>query len=235
MKQPRAVGIGVRRALAGEVGQEEQALGCRAATGGFVGEHVVGIDFCFFAAIACLAELVAEPLQRAAAGQADAHHVPLAVDGVAERVQPAARVDLRLVAVHEHDAARCRSRWRATPRLTMPLPTALAAQSPAPPTTTQSVERPSCLRHGWRQLAGDFFRFIAVGEQVDVELQLAEQLLRPVALGHVEQQHAAGVADFGGELAGQPAADVVLGQQHFRQSWQSSSARCSAAREFSAR
>ncbi len=31
------------------------------------------------------------------------------------------------------------------PRLTMPLPTAPAAQSPAPPTTTQSVERPSAL------------------------------------------------------------------------------------------
>ena len=33
----------------------------------------------------------------------------------------------------------------STPRLTMPLPTAPAAQSPAPPTTTQSVDRPSSL------------------------------------------------------------------------------------------
>src|SRR3954470_21486344 len=31
------------------------------------------------------------------------------------------------------------------PRVTTPVPTALAAQSPAPPTTTQSGERPSCL------------------------------------------------------------------------------------------
>jgi len=31
----------------------------------------------------------------------------------------------------------------STPRWTMPLPTAPAAQSPAPPTTTQSVVRPS--------------------------------------------------------------------------------------------
>ena len=33
----------------------------------------------------------------------------------------------------------------STPVRTMPLPTAPAAQSPAPPTTTQSVERPSSL------------------------------------------------------------------------------------------
>src|SRR6185295_11830984 len=33
----------------------------------------------------------------------------------------------------------------SSPDLTMPLPTAPAAQSPAPPTTTQSVDRPSDL------------------------------------------------------------------------------------------
>src|SRR4051812_17739963 len=33
----------------------------------------------------------------------------------------------------------------SVPRVTTPVPTALAAQSPAPPTTTQSVESPSCL------------------------------------------------------------------------------------------
>ena len=40
-----------------------------------------------------------------------------------------------------------------------------------------------------------------------------EQLLRPSPPGHVQQQHAAGVAHVGGVLAGQAAADFVLRQQ----------------------
>ena len=40
----------------------------------------------------------------------------------------------------------------SVPRLTIPLPTAPAAQSPAPPTTTQSVERPSSVAASLRQL-----------------------------------------------------------------------------------
>ena len=34
------------------------------------------------------------------------------------------------------------------------------------------------------------------------------------AAGHVQEQRAAGIAHVGGELTGQPAADLVLGQQH---------------------
>ena len=49
----------------------------------------------------------------------------------------------------------------SVPRVTTPVPTALAAQSPAPPTTTQSVERPSCLATAGSQLAGDFLRLVA--------------------------------------------------------------------------
>ena len=67
------------------------------------------------------------------------------------------------------------------------------------------------------ELAGDLFRFVGLGEQVDVEFQCGEQLLGPLPLGHVQQQHAAGVADLGGVLAGQPAADFVLGQQDLGQ------------------
>ncbi len=96
----------------------------------------------------------------------------------------------------------------------MPLPTAPAAQSPAPPTTTQSVDRPSDLAAVARQPAGDFFRLVACGQQADVELQFFQQLCRPAAVHNVEQQHAAGVADLGGEFAGEPAANFVLRQQH---------------------
>ena len=51
-------------------------------------------------------------------------------------------------------------------------------------------------------------------QQVEVEFELRQQRLRPVALGDVQQQHAAGVAHFGGEFAGQPPAHFVLRQQH---------------------
>ncbi len=70
----------------------------------------------------------------------------------------------------------------STPRATMPLPTAPAAQSPAPPTTTQSVERPSSFGGLGRELAGHFFRFVALGQQVDVEFQRGEQFFDQVRL-----------------------------------------------------
>ena len=51
-----------------------------------------------------LAKPIAEPLQRAAAAEVHAHHVPLAAHGMAEGVQPAQRIDFDLVAMHEHHA-----------------------------------------------------------------------------------------------------------------------------------
>jgi hypothetical protein len=54
---------------------------------------------------------------------------------------------------------------------------------------------------------------VQAGQQSLVDLQQLQQLVRPDAVDHVEQQHAAGVADFGGVLAGHAEADVVFGQQ----------------------
>ena len=102
----------------------------------------------------------------------------------------------------------------SSPVLTMPLPTAPAAQSPAPPTTLHCGGEAEQLGGVGGERAGDFFRLVARGQQAGVEFQLVEQRLRPAAIDHVQQQRAAGVAHFGGELAGEPAADFVLGQQH---------------------
>ena len=49
--------------------------------------------------------MIAVPLQASAGREHDAHHVPLAADGVAEGVHAALRIDLHLVAVGEDDAA----------------------------------------------------------------------------------------------------------------------------------
>ena len=64
----------------------------------------------------------------------------------------------------------------STPRLTMPLPTAPAAQSPAPPTTRQSVERPSSLAACGGQLAGHVFRFVARGSRSASSFKRRQQL-----------------------------------------------------------
>ena len=69
----------------------------------------------------------------------------------------------------------------SVPLVTMPLPTAPAAQSPAPPTTRQSVERPNSAAAVARELPGHFLRFIAAGEQARIQFQLREQRLRPVS------------------------------------------------------
>jgi hypothetical protein len=158
--------------------------------------------------------LLAEPLQAAAAGKTDAHHVPLAVHGMAEGVQPPLWIDFDRVAVDEHDARGAdRGRQAAAaddavahgPRRAI----AGAADHQAIGGQAQQFGGLAGERAGW--LLG----FVAIGQQRAIELELFQQLRRPVALGHVQQQHAAGVADVGGHLAGHAAADVIFGEQDF--------------------
>src|SRR5262245_53664283 len=86
----RAAGerIGMRRALAGEVRQEEDAFRAWRRNSRFFGEHIVRVDL---AALRFgrerLAYGIAKPLQRAAGGKRNAHHVPFAAHRVAESVQ----------------------------------------------------------------------------------------------------------------------------------------------------
>ncbi len=122
---------------------------------------------------------------------------------------------LHLVAMDEHHARGAdRGRQRAA------IDDAVAhraGRAIAGPAHHDAIGRqPQLLGRCRRQFAGDFFRFVAVGQQAAVEFQLAKQFVDQSRLADVQQQHAAGVADFGGKLAGQPAADVVLGQQHLR-------------------
>ena len=172
------VGIGVRRAFAGQIRQEEQALRCpRGPAAASFGEDVVDARFLALRdqvlAQTCSANHCSEP----PADKADAHHVPLAVDRVAERVQPAERIDLHS-SLWTNMTPLVPIEVESTPRSTMPVPTAFAAQSPAPPTTTQSVVRPSSFGRLRRQLAGDFFRFIALGRTATgIEFELRQQLL----------------------------------------------------------
>jgi hypothetical protein len=58
------------------------------------------------------------------------------------------------------------------------------------------------LRRFRREAASHFIGFFTTSEQRSIQLELRQKLLRPAAMYHVEQQHAAGVADFGREFAG---------------------------------
>ena len=94
------VGVGVRRALAGQVGQEGQALDAgrpRRGLGGQRVEVVAGRDD------------VAQPAQRARRRQHHAHRVPGAGHGVAERVHAGLRVGAVRVAARRTRRRRCPS------------------------------------------------------------------------------------------------------------------------------
>ena len=65
------------------------------------------------------------------------------------------------------------------------------------------------------QLAGHVFRFVDRSPSRSASSSNFESSgFRPLALHHVEQQHAAGVAHLGGELASESAANLVFRQQH---------------------
>ena len=209
------VRVGVRRPLAGKIGQEEQAVAAGGHGCGLGGEQFVGVDlFLLRLGHDRGAQGVAEPLQRSASRKVHAHHVPLAADGVAEGVDAALRVDLHFVAVdedHAGGAQRGGEYARGDDAVAHG-----AGRAVARPADHEAIGGKAQLGCGCRgELAGDFFRFITAGQQARIEFQLGEQLGRPSPLGHVQEQHAAGVADFRGELAGQAAADFVLGQEHF--------------------
>src|SRR5689334_6646239 len=83
-----SVGVGMRSSFAREIGQEEQSFRSGRDRSRFLVEDFVGTWFSF-SQCDFFAERLSKPLQRAAAAQAHAHHVPLAVDSVAEGMQPA--------------------------------------------------------------------------------------------------------------------------------------------------
>ena len=101
-----------------------------------------------------------------------------------------------------------------TPWRTIPLPTAPAGWSPPPPTTGVPLGNPRRLRSGLAHLAGDLGALVTRGQETRVDVELAQQLAAPAAIGDVEHQGPGGVAHLRGERPGQPVADVVLGQEN---------------------
>src|SRR5437660_10028105 len=90
----------MRRALTHEIGSPQEAVGTGGNFGGFGGELVV--SFASAAGICCKG--IAEPAQREAGGLRDTHDVPASRDGVAKRVDAAARIECRAICGGKNDA-----------------------------------------------------------------------------------------------------------------------------------
>ena len=182
-KQPRALRVGVRRALAGEVGQEEQPFAAGRRHGGFFGEHVVDVDLAASwprrssAWHSALRNHCSEP--PAESVTPIMCHLPrTAWQNVCSR--PAGST-CGVVAVDEHDAGgadRRRQHAAADDAVAHGAGRAIAG-----PADHHAIGRQAQrLGRFGGELAGDFFRFVTRGQQTRIELQLAEQLLRPAAI-----------------------------------------------------
>ena len=100
-----------------------------------------------------------------------------------------------------------------TPDRTIPLPTAPAGWSPPPPTIGVPAARPVAVAPRALTFAETSGLSKHGGQERGVEVELAEQLVAPAAVGDVEQERPRGVADLGRVGAGEPVADVILGQE----------------------
>ena len=125
--------VGMRAALAGQVGQEEQAVGTGRDVGGRgdeVRERLAG------------GERVAEPAQAAGRGQHHRHQVPAIRDRVAERMDAARAARTTGGRSRRRRRPTCRATGPSCPATTTPTPTALAAWSPPPATTGVPARSP---------------------------------------------------------------------------------------------
>src|SRR5690606_10590908 len=101
---PAGVRVEMGRPLACEIRQELQPLGASRRCGRLLRQLLKANGRLLAILASSRAQRVLEPLQRAARREDDAHHVPLAAHGVAERMESAQRIELRLVAVDEYYA-----------------------------------------------------------------------------------------------------------------------------------
>ena len=150
-RQPdeRAAGqrVRVRAALAGQVGQEQQAV----AAGRHVrrrGDEVPELDARARAASRNQRRLPAADSITDIRCQRSGHRV-------AERVDPTPRLEERAVGRREHDARRAERQRHRARRRRRPTPTALAAWSPPPATTGVPARSPVAAAAAARDRAGD--------------------------------------------------------------------------------
>ncbi len=201
------VGVGMRAALADQIGQEQQPLR--------PGRHLLGLGGHRLEAHLAVAEggqRLPEPGEGAAGIHRDPHAMPAAGRVVAEDLQPAARIGRAGVERTSRDPGRAddglgdarideAAAGRLDHRVTAAADHRQAARQPKP--VGQIVAQP----------AGHLVRFVSARHHRCRDLDALEQGLAPLPPGHVEEPGAGGLGDLGGMLAGEQQPNVVLGVQ----------------------
>lgn len=172
---PRAW-IGVRRSLAGQVGQENQPLAARRYTGRLAHQLVVALT---------RRKRIAIPAQAAARREHHAHQVPSPWHGVTESVQPPTWLNPVAVGVGKYHP-RCADRHRNDP---------LAHNARA----HRLGRLVACPGHHWRarqqaggrrarrvDLRAHHRRLAHLGEPGARNAQLGQQLIGPAPVAHIE-------------------------------------------------
>ena len=171
-------GVVVRRALAGEVGQEGHGRGR------------LDRPTASPRSAALLAGDARQPLEAVGGREDHPHLVPGVGDGVAEGVHRARRCWARSGRSRRRARPRCRSRRRRCPGATTPTPQAAAALSPAPPATTTGPSMPQRAGELGQELAGGGAALDQPRHVRAREAGRLEQVVGPVAGADVEPEGA---------------------------------------------
>ena len=190
------IGIGVRRPLAGQVGQEHEAFRARLPALRLGEQPVEGLSGC---------ERVPKPAERSRRREHDPHRVPHAGDGVAEDVRAGLGVEGGLRERGEDDAGRPQDDRRRSGLVHADAdrPGGLVAGA------CRDGDAASCL-------AGHRGRLERRRKPRGRQAERFEHVAAPAPRGHVEEERSRGVRDVDRPLAREHEADVVLRQQHVR-------------------
>ncbi len=205
------VGVHVRRALAHQVREKEQALRPWRRVGGGQVHHVVGVR------VMPAEHAVAQPAQGHAGAERRSHLVPAGaaiarLQSAAKGVDAPATVDLHLTHRLHKLAARADAEQqpvggqRAGPQGT-------ACSVGGPGDDGDSGEQSQVGGGKGLEHTGDGGGRLHGRQQAAVNAENSQQFVRPVAAALIQQQRPGAIRGVGGEGAGQPPAHIVLGQQ----------------------
>ena len=196
--------IRMRASLAGEIWQEEEAVRGRLDTSRGAGQRPE---------LLARGERVAEPAQAASRGEHHGHEVPTTRDGVAEGVHPSVRLMQRLARPGEDDAGGPQREGHRPLRDCAdpdPVGSLVAATRHDGRPTDQAGRLGRLDRDGARDLRPLERR----REPGGLEVEGCNQLRGPGPRGEVKEDRPRSIGLVDRVLAGEPIADVVLGEEH---------------------
>jgi hypothetical protein len=162
----------------------------------------VGVDFLFPGQRDFIgSEIVSEPLEGSAGGEHAPEDAPFSGDGMAHGVDAAEGVARWLVAVCEDDAAGAEGGGDDSAGDDAVADSA-GALIPSTADDGRSGHEAQFFGGFVGEHAGDFGGFVNARQKSGVDFQYLQKALGPLAVDDVEEEGAAGVADFGGVFAG---------------------------------